>query len=413
MCMSAVAASLSGYGKAETSVPDPEQLDIKNLNEQEINDFLDTENAKRFLEKYRNSQNLNLVFLAAKNGQFKLLRKMKEKKIDIASMLRASNIEDIVKEKSVDEFLEIAPELINEEYVRNIFMRVDLKNLKDFPLDIELWDRIEKSKYLTLLSKNEILKTQLPEEFIFVGLSTILDHDPSLIRTGFLQKDFSKREYTNLLWYTFIKRYDELRLLSATKLPYAIHILQVTQLFKKQNEDNSNSKSLEEIISLQSNVLATGGSFGVNFERTATSEEAKVMIETLESIGSELRNVQRILNAFFVDYFQDLNPAQKSQLKDHQINCAVIALHSALFESLGENVFETIDLALRKRLSRSFANSNDRHGKLMELAGRSSVRNEEQDPDYEVFYSSNPEGDKLNPMLRKQSNPQEKQDEYK
>ena len=108
------------------------------------------------------------------------------------------------------------------------------------------------------------------------------------------------------------------------------------------------------------------------------------MIASLESIGYDLRNVQKILNALFVKYFQDLSKAQKYQLENHQINCAVIALHSALFEQHGEDVFEAIDLVLRKKLSRSFTNSKERHGKLMELAGRSSVSAAKQDLDFNM-----------------------------
>lgn len=125
----------------------------------------------------------------------------------------------------------------------------------------------------------------------------------------------------------------------------------------------------------------------MNFKRTATAEEAEIMIASLESIGYDLGNIQKILNALFVKYLQDLSETQKYQLENHQINCAVIALHSALFEYHDDDVFETIDSVLTKRLSRSFVNSKERHGKLMELAGRTSVRTEDEDFSYGNFSS--------------------------
>jgi hypothetical protein len=230
------------------------------------------------------------------------------------------------------------------------------------------------------------LRSSLPEEFIFVGLSTILDRASSPIRTSFLQQDFTKHEnLANLLWYCFISKYDKLSSQGSMKLPYAIRVLEIVQVFKKQNEDCGYSKNLEEIITLQSKVLATGGTFGMDFKRTATAEEAEIMIASLESIGCDLGNVQKILNALFVKYLQDLSKTQKDQLENHQINCAVIALHSALFEYHDDDVFETIDSVLTKKLSRSFANSKERHGKLMELAGRSSIRTEDEDLGYDNF----------------------------
>jgi hypothetical protein len=377
------------YGNIGNPVPAFDELDIKNLDEGEFIDFLETKNGKKFCEKYRNSLGLNLVFLAARDNQFTLLRKMKEKKIDIASMLLITDmIEDIVKGKNVDKFLKISPELITNKYVRSILLQINLEKLRNLPLNTDLWEQVEASQYLALLSQNVTLKSSLPEEFIFVGLSMILDHDPSSIRTSFLQQDFAKREDANLLWYYFIEKYDGLRSQSSTKLPYAICILQITKIFKKQNEDCGHPKDLEEILALQSKVLATGGTFGMNFKRTATSEEAKIMIASLESIGYDLGNVQKILNAFFVKYHQDLSKTQKDQLENHQINCAVIALHSALFEHHDDDVFETIDSVLTKRLSRSFANSKERHSKLMELAGRRvSVRTEDEDLSYGNFSS--------------------------
>ena len=384
----AVAASMSHlYGNIGTPVPASDELDIKNLDEGEFIDFLETKNGKTFCEKYRNSLGRNLVFLAARDGQFKLLRKMKEKKIDISSMLRTGHIEDIVKDKNVDEFLEIAPELITDHSVRNIFLEVNFKALKSLSFDTSLWDQVEESKYLTLLSKNATLKPHLPEEFIFVGLGTVLDHEQSLIRTSFLQQDFAKREDANLSWYYFIEKYDKLSSQSSTKLPYTVRILEIVQVFKKQNEDCGYSKDLEEIITLQSKALATGGTFGMNFKRTATAEEAEIMIASLESIGYDLGNVQKILNALFVKYHQDLGETQKYQLENHQINCAVIALHSALFEYHDDDVFETIDSVLAKKLSGLRANSKERHSKLMELAGRTSIRTEDEDLSYGNFSS--------------------------
>ena len=166
------------YSNIETLlVPTSDELNIKSLDEGEFIDFLETKNGKKFCEKYRNSLGLNLVFIAAWNGQFKLLRKMKEKGIDIPSMLLLTGqVGDMVTVRNVDEFLEIAPELITDDTVRNIFLEINFKALESLPLDIDLWDQVEKSKYLTLLSKNATLKPQLPEQFIFVGLSLIMAH---------------------------------------------------------------------------------------------------------------------------------------------------------------------------------------------------------------------------------------------
>ncbi len=380
----AVASMSHLYGKSGTPIPTSRELDIKNLNEEELIEFLETKNGKTFCEKYRNSLGRNLVFLAAREGKFKLLRAMKEKKIDVEHILQASNIISIIEGIDIDKFLEIAPGFIEDSVVRNMLLKADLSLLNTLPLDIDFWDRVEKSKYLSLLSGNEALKSKLPEDFIFVGLSTILDHAPSPLHTSFLQKDFAQRVEADFLWHCFLERHDKLSQKSSPNLPHAIRILGIAQLFKKKNEDCDHPKELKEIAILQSNVLAMGGTFGMNFERTATSEEAEIMIASLESIGYDLRNVQKILNALFVKYFQDLSEAQKYQLENHQINCAVIALHSALFEQHGDDVFEAIDLVLRKKLSRSFTNSKERHGKLMELAGRSSVSAAKQDLDFNM-----------------------------
>lgn len=260
-----------------------------------------------------------------------------------------------------------------------------LKNLKHDlsaeSLDTNFWDKVAQNYPYDFTDQNRL--------FIFDALAfnaALLNQDKTGIKESFLQRNITTRQNeANQLWEVFFKTRDALMVKRISKfcnhddgymermkeIPNAIRVLECISYI----EDSlwwPERRETTQII--RSKILSTGGTFGINFKRTATVEEAKVMKDSIDSfvrhVGSRSRpNIAKeIMDSFFVPYPLSLEKAQQEALDRHQVNCVILGLFSALNtpSNPSEALFSEIDtlVAQQKNCHASAIRSQDRYNKL-------------------------------------------------
>jgi hypothetical protein len=150
------------------------------------------------------------------------------------------------------------------------------------------------------------------------------------------------------------------------KIPDALRALMIanetqwgiSQHIKGYDEYEKARTKRQTLQIFQSNLFSTGGTFGMNFNRSATIDEIYLMIQSLQSFGRVSESPNQIIDSLIVSYSSSLAPDQQEKLDDHQINCAVVALSTILR-------FEKIDELLAKKHPRvKVINSKERFEKL-------------------------------------------------
>lgn len=248
------------------------------------------------------------------------------------------------------------------------------------PLSSDIWEQIREDIRSCLGEKS----TQ--QDFVSITFRVIMKKEPTSYCSeetkeqwkSFMQQSFGKRAETNELWKTFLQNCDSFgEFKKDIALP--VRVLEIARMFEEEQANAHryasfiNSKEIEDMQTIQLTLLATGGTFGMNFNRTANLDEAAIMIKCLHSLGKNLQRsmtgnshdvANEISNVFFLTYStSNLNQQQKSRLKDHHLNCATIALHAVF-----KGDFDAIDDHLR---SKGIGSSKQRYTQIMRMAGRS------------------------------------------
>jgi hypothetical protein len=266
------------------------------------------------------------------------------------------------------------------------------------PLNSDLWTDVagEIQRYLP--------EDAQEQDFISLALSAVVNQKPikandrndfpcrtkeeakdiNELQQSFMQQGLAKKTEAVELWKTFLQTCNTFSNPKAGReaISLPVRVLEIASLFEEEQRNSFgssssfvNSKEIEDMQTLQLNVLATGGTFGMNFSRTANYAEADLMIKSLQSLGRSLR--AGAIDALFVDYSSSLTSLEAFKLKNHQLNCATVVLHAA-FESEGfEDVFSAIDgLLLVKGFARG---SKQRYSDVMKMSGRSIVVDETEE----------------------------------
>ena len=167
------------------------------------------------------------------------------------------------------------------------------------PLESNLWQTVINHPYSRMLGK--ISATA----FIDGSLNAVLNMTHSPVRSAFLQQNSvefaSQAQAVNQLWGTFFSTYDELErkelyidpaFADETKLSHPIRVLKIASYFRPISEidEEPAPQIIQAMQTLQSNILVTGGTFGMNFNRTANEQEAKIILDRLKHLGESILN---------------------------------------------------------------------------------------------------------------------------
>ena len=406
----------------EGPVPSAHELDIQD----HLGGLVDA--PESFLTAYRNSQGHNVAVLAAKGGSSNLLKVMRDKGANVAAML--DNFVSTSIEHIADALFEIAPGLLvkshfSDQITRLMVLALDdpaqylgrtgytghkepgLKEklehrgikfdqkdiagntadslaelvigqdrkhaqqrsilkvasgvLGEHYLDSHFWKRVTENPY------GQLLGSRNPQAFVDIALNAVLSQKQTPVRASFLQQNLSHGAEASELWSSFLKTHDALESQKSERLPDVLRVLKVVRDFEDRNVLDGVKE--EEIRTLQSNIFANGGTFGVNF-RKANRDEVELMISILTSLGRQKvksgDSAHEIANSFFKSSSHPLNREQEAKLESHQINCAVMALHSAIGGDFNE-----IDNVLQSRSysAVTYGSSRQRYDELMAMAG--------------------------------------------
>jgi hypothetical protein len=189
---------------------------------------------------------------------------------------------------------------------RRFLFDVISKVLNKQPLNSEYWKAAIEHPYARLMYLNVNAG-----EFINLGLGIALNWNNSPLRSSFLQQSQEKKDQTNQLWRTFLSTYYELsvqeglesgnnfdilyyyRKVREISLP--VRVLIMAKQFKYEGLSPAN---VEDMQTLQLNILAMGGTFGMDFKRTANADEVEIMVRNLQSLGENLFELKYRFIAF-------------------------------------------------------------------------------------------------------------------
>ena len=259
-------------------------------------------------------------------------------------------------------------------------------DLSSEPLDISFWDKVGRESTYDFTDQNN--------QYFFDELAfneVLLNQDRTGLKESFLQRNITTRQNeANQLWEAFFKAHDDLVVKRISRVhggdngymdrikvtPNAIRVLgRISSI-----EDYlcyPEGRETAQII--RSKILSTGGTFGINFKRTATANEAKTMRDSIDAFVRDVGSTswsevaQEIMNSFFVAYPLSLEKAQQDALDNHQVNCVILGLFTALniHSNSSEDSFSEIDrlVAAKKGCSASAIRSKDRYDRIAELIG--------------------------------------------
>lgn len=210
------------------------------------------------------------------------------------------------------------------EYTADIFKGVGLND--------DLWNR---------LADYEMVRTSIrynhKSQFDSFGFYAVLNQEPRTdVHRSFLQQapaDLAHRDQANQLWQSLFAKSNQLHSQFAKQFGYSDGEYKVSPAVRALGAVNYSencggrffgTRHKQELITLQANLLSSGGTFGMNFNRTANQEEAQIMIHNLESFARRVMDAEQIINALFSNSVT--NPILQEKLDDHQINCVIFAL---------------------------------------------------------------------------------------
>ena len=420
----------SGYKKILTTllpayfegpVPSAHELDIHH---DHLGGLVDAPG--KFLTAYRNSQGHNVAVLAAKGGSSNLLKVIRDKGADVAEMLE--NFVSTSVEHIADALFEVAPSLLvkthfsdqitrlmvlalndpdqylgrtgytghkehglkaklehrgikfdqkdiggntadslaelvrgqNKEHAQRSILKVASGVLGEHSLDSHFWKRVTENPY------GHLLGSRNPQAFVDIALNAVLSQKQAPVRASFLQQDLSHGAEANELWGSFLKTHDALESQKSERLPDVLRVLKIARDFEDRNILDGAKRG--EIRTLQSNIFANGGTFGMS-SRKANRDEVELMISLLTSLGKKKSeagdSAHEIANSFFKASSHYLDREQEARLESHQINCAVMALHSII----GDDFNEIDKLLESKPRIVTYGSSRQRYDELMAMAG--------------------------------------------
>ena len=242
---------------------------------------------------------------------------------------------------------------------------------KSQALGATLWERIIDHPYI------RAFEHRLSGEADFVALYTALNQPQTPLHRSFFQQSLDRRDEVNQLWKAFFVAFDrQISKEHRAQVPQkhdAVRAIgladfaQQTMMYQAQNQAQDQDEFLRLIAgpkfktlqTLQSKLLSTGGTFGMNFHRSANYEEAESMMQSLQSLGHSMQDPNEIIRSLVVSYSSALTKDQQEKLDDHQINCAVCAL-SVIVD------FDEIDRLLTAKFHGASINSAERFHKFEE-----------------------------------------------
>ncbi len=244
-------------------------------------------------------------------------------------------------------------------------------------LGAPLWERIIDHPYI------RAFEHRLHGGAGFVMLYTALNQTQTPLHQSFFQKNLDRRDEVNQLWKALFaasdrqnqeehgmpKIHDAMKVHWIPQIRDAVKVLELagfaqqTMLYQAQDQDEflrlTAGLKFKTLQTLQSKLLSTGGTFGMNFHRSANFDEIYLMIQSLQSLGRTMQDPNEIIRSLVVSYSSALTKDQQEKLDDHQINCAVLALKVIVD-------FDEIDRLLTAKFHGASINSAERFHKFEE-----------------------------------------------
>jgi hypothetical protein len=276
-------------------------------------------------------------------------------------------------------------ELRNDKDDGSLVFHIACNALKEQSLDENLWEKVMEHPYSHLFESacRYINGFHIPKTLVLVGLNAIISASDPIqmhIRESFLQQNLVEREKANVLWSSFIAKYDALEqqyheryasrwirdstqyqsdVRKEKELPLAIRVLKIATIFEEDQFLNENAFTVVKVVrDLAFNMLSTGGTFGINFNRTANYDEAEAIIESLQSLGEN--TLRSKISDLFKKLKKDLMDTEKSKraqaisdfIKEKNPNFKGTATDK---KSVDTNVTEYVILPILSRFAREAA----------------------------------------------------------
>lgn len=264
-----------------------------------------------------------------------------------------------------------------------------IKDIKKHPLDNHLWEKIIKHP------SYDLLRDPSPQVFASLGLHAVLNQTQTLIRDSFLQHNLANVREANVLWKSFFVIYDDLKQRElgvdghqseshkeSQQLPRAIRALKVAKKFEREksiSESANHSKEVEAAQNLQLDILSTGGTFGINFNRRVNAVEAGSIVKSLRALGENIaapkvQPVNDLLHEFTIKLGNmnqsDVNQAVSGFIKSHNSKFKGVITNKNMLDSLYRYMLRPVLLGaaheIASRLFKSLSNlSHDQQAMLL------------------------------------------------
>ncbi len=268
-------------------------------------------------------------------------------------------------------------------YVNSLGIIVDMLETK--PLTPTFWDTLVNYPYIRYMTP-----IHDPHQFTEIAFYITAHQTQTPAHRVFFQEDTSNANLARVLWKSFFAEMDSLdrelvglpdRIRHMEKLQrqgrleeYRVHELSgFRSRLKEAQEEKRSPLALrvlkatqrargdevveEKIVDLSATVLSGTSSFGVNFSRKARPDEAQLMVDSIDSMvrAAERNGLtdEQIVGQFMKKPARVLDATQQEKLDNHQLTCAVLALHnfydrtnSDKYEDDNDRIFTDIDASL-------------------------------------------------------------------
>ena len=390
----------------EQGTPSASEVDLQRLEHTYwIEDLIKTPHGSKYLKAYKNSRGENLASIALRSNDNRLfqgvvdvipelLRETSSEGISTLMLLaleeRPQQYYDSSSGHAYDSYYDYlvskTPSLALEKdpygntmsALHSLSQSHDEMMVYDFfanmfktqALSAPLWDRIIDHPYL------RPFEHRLHGGAGFVMLYTALNQPQTPLHQSFFQKspeDFANRNQVNQLWKALFAASDrkipEEYRAQRPQIHDAVRAIELAGFVQQTMAHQARSEAeflalaagpkFKTLHTLESKLFSTGGTFGMNFHRSANFEEAESMVQSLQSLGRSMLDPSAIINSLIVKYSSALTKDQQEKLDDHQINCAVLALKVTVD-------FDEIDRLLTAKFHGASINSAERFHKFEE-----------------------------------------------
>jgi hypothetical protein len=226
------------------------------------------------------------------------------------------------------------------DYLSSLFLK-DMKILSPIDRDLFIFEifyqshkGLDLSKVWETFNQDPNFKGWWDDELIRrrdVVLYTAFRQPQTPVHQSFWQENLGgEKETANVVWRNLLDQDKD-----SKNLPLAIKVLR--QINNTTLHTGSAEQIQKKFFDLQSAILATGGTFGINY-RNATDEEEKIMLQSLRRLSNDLpvnedidseafkNTVLGVKKTFLKQSSQTLNKDQESMLLNHQLTCATLVL---------------------------------------------------------------------------------------